>query len=176
MKKPQSNEYTQAPYVGKYIDLVDSEDVIETLRQQAETVKNLYKSLSVDQQENRYAPQKWSVREILGHMVDTERIFAYRALCFARGEQQPLPGFDENEYFANANYGAQSLEQLLNQYTYVRLGTIALGESLPEEAQSRMGTASGNHLSARALFSMIAGHERHHLNVLADRYGIKSNP
>jgi len=176
MKKPLMTEYAQAPYVSNYIDLVDSENVIETLRQQAETVKNLYKSLSADQQEYRYAPRKWSVREILGHMVDTERVFVYRALCFARGEQKPLPGFDENEYFANANYGAQSLEQLLNQYTYVRLGTIALGESLPEEAQLRMGTASGNSLSARALFSMIAGHERHHLNVLADRYSIKSNP
>lgn len=173
MKKPLSTEYTQAPYVSNYIDLVDSENVIETLRQQAQTVKNLYQPLSLSEQDYRYAPGKWSVREMLGHMIDTERIFAYRALCFARGEQQPLPGFDENRYFDAANYGAQSLAALLTQYEYVRLSTLALAESLPERAQLRMGTASGNPLSARAMFSLIAGHERHHLNVLAERYGLQ---
>ncbi|WP_128544503.1 DinB family protein [Larkinella soli] len=170
MKKPQPAEYPHSRYFSNYIDLVDSENVIETLRRQLVTVEELFENLSSEQQNFRYAEGKWSPKEMLGHMIDTERIFAYRALCIARGERQSLPGFDENEYFAHSNFDSQALNHLLNHYRYVRLSTIALAESLPEEAHTRVGTANGNPVSARAIFSILAGHEKHHLNVLAERY------
>ncbi|RAJ94278.1 DinB family protein [Larkinella arboricola] len=173
MKKPSTAEYPSDSFFAKYIDLVDTENVTELLRQQFTVVESLYKNLTGVQQDYRYAEGKWSPREMLGHMIDTERIFAYRALCIARGEHQSLPGFDENAYVKNANFGAQSQQQLLNQYGYVRQSTLALVESLPEEAQERVGTANGLPVSARALFAILAGHERHHLNVLAERYGLK---
>jgi hypothetical protein len=101
---------------------------------------------------------------MLGHMIDTERIFTYRALCIARGEQQSLPGFDENTYADNANFSAQSQQQLLNHYGYVRQSTLALAESLTEEAQQPASEwPMALPISARAFFSILAGHERHHL-------------
>ncbi|WP_460635677.1 DinB family protein [Larkinella harenae] len=173
MRKPSISEFPADSPFARYIDLVDSENVIVALRQQAAIIESLYKNLTVVQQDYRYAEGKWSPKEMLGHMIDTERIFAYRALCIARGEQQPLPGFDENAYADAGNFGLQSRQQLLNHYSLVRQSTLALAESLPEQAQERLGTANGSTLSARAFFSILAGHERHHLNILAERYGIK---
>lgn len=173
MKKPSTTEYPDNSHFANYIDLVDSENVIDVLRQQGAMVESLFKNLTVVQQEYRYEEKKWSPKEMLGHMIDTEQIFAYRALSIARGEQQPLPGFDENEYADAANFSQQSQQQLLNRYGYIRHSTLALAESLSAEAQQRIGTASGLAISARALFSVVAGHERHHLIVLAERYGIK---
>ncbi|MFD1140535.1 DinB family protein [Larkinella insperata] len=173
MKKPSTAEYPVESFFARYIDLVDTENVIDLLRQQCAIVESLYKNLTVVQQDYRYAAGKWSPKEMLGHMIDTERIFAYRALCIARGEQQSLPGFDENTYVDNANFSAQSQQQLLHQYGLVRQSTLAFAESLTEEAQERVGTANGAPLSARAFFTITAGHERHHLNILAQRYGLK---
>jgi hypothetical protein len=173
MKKPSTTEYPNGSNFAKYIDLVDTENVIDVLRQQFAIVESLFKNLTVVQQDYRYAEGKWSPKEMLGHMIDTERIFAYRALCIARGEKQSLPGFDENEYADAGNFSAQSQQQLLNHYGFVRQSTLALAESLSEEAQQRIGLANGLSLSSRAFFSVLAGHERHHLNVLAERYGIK---
>jgi uncharacterized damage-inducible protein DinB len=173
MKKPFPTEYPTGSFFAKYIDLVDTENVIDELRQQFAIVESLYKNLTTAQQNYRYAEGKWSPKEMLGHMIDTERIFTYRALCIARGEQQSLPGFDENTYADNGNFSAQSQQQLLNHYGYVRQSTLALAESLTEEAQTRIGIANGVPLSARAFFSILAGHERHHLTILAERYGLK---
>ena len=173
MKKPLLAEYPNDSFFAKYIDLVDTENVIDVLRQQGAMVESLYKNLTVIQQDFRYAEGKWSAKEMLGHMIDTERIFAYRALCIARGEQQSLPGFDENDYANNANFSDQSQQQLINHYGYVRQSTIALAESLTEETQQRIGKANGLTVSARAFFSILAGHERHHLIILAERYGLK---
>ncbi|GAB3891110.1 DinB family protein [Larkinella knui] len=173
MKKPFPAEYPNASNFARYIDLVDTENVIGTLRQQLATVESLYKNLTVVQQNYRYAAGKWSPKEMLGHMIDTERIFMYRALCISRGEQQSLPGFDENDYVEKANFDAQSQQQLITHYTFVRQSTLALAESLTEEAQQRIGTANGLPISARAIFSVLAGHERHHLTILAERYGLR---
>ncbi|GAB3939072.1 DinB family protein [Larkinella terrae] len=173
MKKPSSTEYPIESFFARYIDLVDSENVIDALHQQFAMVESLYKNLTAAQQDYRYAEGKWSPKEMLRHMIDTERIFTYRALCIARGEQQSLPGFDENSYANSANSTLQSRQQLLNEYGFVRQSTLALAESLPEEAQQRIGTANGTLVSSRAFFSILAGHERHHLNILAERYGIK---
>lgn len=172
MQKPYKNEYPQNIYFSYYIEQVDNQNVIEALTLQKEVVINLYKNLSEAQKSFRYAEGKWSPQEILGHLTDTERIFGYRVLCIARGEKQSLPSFDENDYAIAAKFSEQSFESLLNQYRLVREGAIALFSSLSEEASTQIGFANGNSVSARALVSMIAGHELHHLKVLKEKYNI----
>lgn len=172
MKKPQISEYQQNKYFSYYIELVDSENVIDTLTSQFERVKNLYKNLPEEKYFFKYAEGKWNLKEILGHITDTERIFAYRSLCIARGEKQALPGFDENEYMASSNFNEQTMESLIEQYCSVRESSLALFKSFSEEISSRMGIANGNGVSARALVWMIAGHEKHHLEILRERYSI----
>jgi uncharacterized damage-inducible protein DinB len=117
-----------------------------------------------------YAEGKWSMKEVLGHIIDTERIFAFRALCIARGESQALPGFDENEYVTNANFNHQSIDDLLLQLMYTRKSTLLLLRSLSEADLSKTGTANGKSVTANAIFWIIAGHLQHHLNVLTTRY------
>lgn len=172
MQKPFKNEYPQNIYFSYYIEQVDNQNVIEALTLQKEVVINLYKNLSEEKKSFRYAEGKWSPLEILGHLTDTERIFGYRVLCIARGEKQSLPSFDENEYAIAAKFSEQSFESLLKQYRLVREGSIALFSSLSAEASSQIGFANGNPVSARALVSMIAGHELHHLNILKEKYNI----
>jgi uncharacterized damage-inducible protein DinB len=172
MKKPVESEYPQNRYFSYYIEQVENEDVIIALSEQMVLVENLVKKLKDEQENYRYAEGKWSVKEILGHLVDTERIFAYRSLCIARGEKQSLPGFDENEYAYAANFAEQSMEGLFEQYRYTRLASLALFKSYTEEIASRKGMANGSEVSARGLVWMIAGHERHHLTILANKYGI----
>jgi DinB superfamily len=172
MQKPAIHEYPIGSYFSYYIEQPDSQNVIESLTEQLGMVENIYKNLSDDQQNFRYDAGKWSPKEILGHITDTERIFGFRALCIARGEQQSLPSFDENEYMDGANFADQSLEQLLEQFSLTRKGTIALLKTFSEEIASRMGVANGNAVSARALAWMITGHEVHHLRILKERYSI----
>ncbi|MFC0184530.1 Uncharacterized damage-inducible protein DinB (forms a four-helix bundle) [Pseudarcicella hirudinis] len=172
MKKPQISEYQQNKYFSYYIELVDSENVIDTLTSQFERVKNLYKNLPEEKYFFKYAEGKWNLKEVLGHITDTERIFAYRSLCIARGEKQALPGFDENEYMTFSNFNEQTMESLIEQYCSVRESSLALFKSFSEEISARMGTANGNGVSARALVWMIAGHEKHHLEILKERYSI----
>ena len=173
MQKPLKNEYPDNRYFSYYIEQVDNQNVIEGLTTQKEVVINLYKSLSEEQKNFRYDVGKWSPHEILGHLTDTERIFGFRALCIARGEKQSLPGFDENEYAEAAKFSEVSFESLLEQYRLVREGSIILFTSFSEVAGLQMGLANGNAVSARALVSMIAGHEIHHLKVLKEKYNIK---
>jgi uncharacterized damage-inducible protein DinB len=174
MKKPLENEFVQNHYFSYYVEQVDSEDVIVVLQQQMDEVLNLYVGLSKQQQDYRYAEGKWSVKEVLGHITDTERVFAYRSFCIARGEKQSLPGFDENEYAETARFNRQTLESLLEQYKLTRLASIALFKSYADIDAIRIGIANGSPVSARALVSMIAGHERHHLNLLRERYELGS--
>jgi hypothetical protein len=172
MQKPLKNEYPENIYFSYYIEQVDNQNVIEALTKQKVVVINLYKNLSDAQKSFKYAEGKWSPQEILGHMIDTERIFGYRVLCIGRGEKQSLPGFDENDYAASAKFAEQSFESLLEQYRLVREGSIALFSSLSEKDASQIGFANGNPVSARALVAMIAGHELHHLKVLSEKYNI----
>lgn len=173
MQKPLKNEYPDNRYFSYYIEQVDNQNVIEGLTTQKEVVINLYKSLSEEQKNFRYDFGKWSPHEILGHLTDTERIFGFRALCIARGEKQSLPGFDENEYAEAAKFSEVSFKSLLEQYRLVREGSIVLFNSFSEMATLQMGLANGSAVSARALISMIAGHEIHHLKVLKEKYNIK---
>ncbi len=118
----------------------------------------------------RYAEEKWSVKEVLGHIVDAERVFSYRALCIARGEKQSLPSFDENEYVQQANFDKRTLRNLLDEYDSVRLATVALFKSFSEEILMRKGIANGESITVQALLYIIAGHEIHHRRILDEKY------
>jgi len=159
-------------YFSRYIEAVDDQDLAELLTRQRQTVLDLFGSLSEAQQTFRYEPGKWSPKEMLGHLTDTERIFAYRLLAIARGEQQSLPGFNENGYAETAAFDRQPLAGLLRQYELARLGTLELIASFDEATWERRGTSNNTPVSVRLLAWLIAGHERHHLNVLGERYGL----
>lgn len=151
----------------------DQADVLEVLQKQRYDVLQLFGRVSENEADFAYAPGKWSIKEVLGHMNDTERIMAYRALCIARGEQNSLPGFDENDYVAHAFFHERTLAGLLEEHKVVREATIALFDSMAPAAYPRLGNANGSPVSVAALAFIIAGHERHHLNILKERYLVK---
>lgn len=168
LKRPERDEY--ATYFDYYIGLVPEGSLLALLEQQGERTVEWYASLRSDQIDYRYAPEKWSVKEVLGHLVDTERIMSYRLLRIARGDQTPLIGFDENAFVAGAFFQQRELADLLEEYKAVRRSTLALVRGIATEAWERTGIANGNPLSARSLAYVIAGHEAHHCRILKERY------
>ncbi len=169
ISKPRTGEF--APYASMYIDLLpDDGRVLEHLKSNFEQVRRLVLSLAEERLSYRYAPGKWSIREILVHIVDDERIYAYRALRFARGDRAELPGFEQDDYAETSGADERPLASIFNEYETVRLSTVALFEGLPEEALERSGAADGKVMSVRAAAYHIAGHELHHLNVIRERY------
>src|SRR5215831_10775456 len=168
MNKPDPTEY--APYFEKYISLVPEGEIVVTLGLQIDSTLGLISSLSEAQGDLRYAPGKWSVKEVIGHLIDAERIFAYRALRFARNDATPLPGFDENSFVANAGFDSRSLGDLAEEFEHTRKSNIYLFKSLDGDSSLRRGVASDNRLSVRAIAYIIAGHELHHVGILRSRY------
>jgi hypothetical protein len=166
--RPGADEF--APYYARYIDAVPDGDVLDTLERQLEEMVALLDGFGEARAGHRYAEGKWSVKEVCGHIVDAERIFAYRALCVARGETKSLPGFDENAYVAGAGFDARTLNSLLGELTAVRRATLTLFRHLDASALSRRGTANDTPITPRALAWILAGHERHHQRILRDRY------
>jgi hypothetical protein len=171
--RPQPNEF--APYFSRYIDLVPEEDISATMEKQGNATASLLRSLDEQRASFRYAPGKWSVKQVVGHVTDTERVFAYRALSIARGETKPLPGFDEQTWAAEADFDTRSIRMLIDDLTLVRRATLALFRSLPADAWNRVGVANDKPISVRALAYNAVGHERHHLKVLRERYGVLSS-
>ncbi|HEX9581687.1 MAG TPA: DinB family protein [Gemmatimonadales bacterium] len=169
--RPTPTEYP--PFYEGYVDQVpDWADPIVFMQEQVEALPVLFRGVSGSKAEFRYAPGKWSVKEVLGHLCDTERVFGYRLLRIARGDPAPLAGFDENAYVPAGKFGARPLASLLAEWVAVRQATLALVHSLPHEAWERQGTANGNAISARALLYITPGHVQHHLEVLRTRYGV----
>jgi hypothetical protein len=166
---PDAGEYG-AFYAG-YVARVPAGDLLSTLATQLDDTLAVVASFGEARADHRYAPGKWSVKEVVGHLADTERIFAYRALRIARGDATPLPGFDENLFVATAGFDRRPLADLVADLRLVRQHTLALLRALDDEALARRGTASNNPLTARAAAYVIAGHERHHAAVLRERYG-----
>jgi hypothetical protein len=166
--KPQTNEY--APYYEKYVSLVPEGDVVETLERQLDDTLALLRGVTQERAGYRYAPGKWSIKEVVGHIIDTERIFSYRALAIARGERQPLPGMDQDEYMAGANFDELTLAGLLEQFEHLRRANVLMLRGLSGEAWTRRGTASDNEVTVRAIAYIIAGHEAHHVKILRERY------
>lgn len=150
---------------------VAGDDAVEALARQEIEVEDLLGGLDESSIAGlRYAPGKWTLKEVVGHMIDDERIFTYRALCIARGDATPLASFDENAYVAGANFEEQPLQSLLDQYRLTRRAAIAFYRSLPADAWLRRGTVAGYAVSVRGLAFHVAGHERHHLGVIRERY------
>jgi hypothetical protein len=158
------------PYYGKYISLVPEGDVIVTLEAQMLESKAMFAALPPAVSVYRYAPGKWSVKEMVGHVIDSERIFATRALIFARADNSPLPGFEQDDYVRNSSYGDYPLSELAAELESVRRATLFLFRHLNEEAWLRRGIANNAEVSVRALAYIIAGHERHHWDILRTRY------
>jgi DinB superfamily len=167
-KSPDASEY--APYYAKYVALVPEGDIAETLARQIDETLVVYRDISDDQAKFRYEPGKWSVKAMLGHVSDSERVFQYRALSIARGERQSLPGFDQDDYAREAGSDERPWSGLVEELKAVRAASVALFRSLADEALDRRGIANNVEVSVRALGYIIAGHERHHLNILRERY------
>ncbi len=168
MTKPETTEY--APYYGKYISLVADGDIVKTLENQIDATLQVLRGLSEEKGNHCYAPGKWSVKEVIGHLIDTERIFAYRALRIARNDKTPLPGFEQDDFVANADFDSARVADLADEFAAVRKANLSLFRRLSDEAWLRSGTASENGLSARAAAYIIAGHELYHLDILKTRY------
>lgn len=168
--RPDADEF--APYYGTYVGAVPDGDITRTLAQQGETFLARLKPVSEQQAAFAYAAGKWTVKEVVCHITDAERIFAYRALRIARGDATPLSSFDENVYAASCGANDRPLESLLAEFSAERAATLALLRGLPESAWTRRGTASGKEVSVRALAWIMAGHAMHHASVLKERYGV----
>jgi hypothetical protein len=155
-----------------YIAEVRGDDIGAGLAEQLDEVEQLYSGLDEGAALARYAPGKWSIKEVIGHLSDTERIFGYRLLRVSRGDATPLPGFDENAYMPAGEFDKRPVDMLLQEFRAVRLSSLALCSGIPAGAWSRVGQASGHLVSARALAYIILGHASHHVRVLRDRYGL----
>lgn len=166
--KPGASEY--APYYEKYVSLVTESDVIEAMNNSLTETLELLHGLNEEKANFRYAPDKWSIKQVLGHICDTERIFVYRALRFARGDKTELAGFDQDYYVPQGKFDDASLTELLDEFEAIRRASITLFKRLDDEALQRAGLANGNEISVRALAHIIVGHERHHLSVIRERY------
>lgn len=170
--RPEPGDYH--PYYQRYLDLVpaDETDALACLRRQGLAIMEGFKKLDEADGERRYAPGKWSVKEVLGHLVDTERVFVFRALWIARGEPNEQPGMDEDVWGVNSNAGQRRLDELWREHHVARTDHLRLLRSFDVAARARRGRANGAELAAAAVPWLIAGHERHHLAVLRERYGI----
>jgi len=166
--RPQPGE--AAPYYFKYIDQVGPTGIVETLRSQLEEFGVFSSRIAEEQSLHRYASGKWSIREVLGHINDTERVFTFRALWFARGFETSLPSFEQDLAVMHAEADRFPWRQHVEEFLHVRRGTIALFENMPREAWARRGIASENPFTVRALAFVVAGHFAHHMRILSERY------
>lgn len=168
--RPQPGEY--APYTIDYISLVPEDGLIlKHLEENSAQVDSLMRAFSGTDRTTPHAPGEWTVQDVLGHIIDTERILGYRALCFARGEKKELPGFEESEYGAVAGANVRTLDDLLTEYHAVRAATIALIRSFPDSVLTNAGVANKNPFSVRGFIYMLAGHELYHIRSIHQNYG-----
>ncbi|HEU4680208.1 MAG TPA: DinB family protein [Gemmatimonadales bacterium] len=172
--RPEADE--AATFYHGYIAKVTGDNIGEQLQRQLEVLEQLMKSLDDEAALFRYEPGKWSIKEIVGHLTDAERIFAYRLMRIARADTTPLPGFDENAFVAAGGFDERPLSTLLREFRAVRVSTVALLEGLPATGWLRKGVASGHAISTRALAYIMVGHVTHHLGVLRERYGLGARP
>lgn len=167
-QRPGDGEY--APFYAGYVAAVPAGDLLAILESSITETLALLREFDEARGDHRYAPDKWSVKEITGHLIDAERVFAYRILRFARGDRTPLSGFDHDEYVRTARSGRRALADLAEEFRALRAANLCLFRSLDEEDLPRRGTSGGNEVSVRALLCILAGHEIHHRNVLKERY------
>ena len=166
--RPKADEHLE--YYSTYISKVPDGDLLSFLRDQTVETVALLQGLTPVQADYAYAAGKWTVKQVVGHIIDAERIFGYRALRIARNDTTNLPGFDENAFVDHANFNERTLPDLLEEFQVVRASTIQLAKNLDPDAFARVGSANGHPISVRALLYIIAGHERHHVLLLRERY------
>jgi len=167
--KPSEDEFP--PYANMYIKLVpDDGFLLKHLKDNFIATKELILSLPEEKLNYRYAENKWTIKEVLVHIIDDERIYGYRALRFARNDKTELPGFEQDDYVLYSQANERNIKNIMEEYEVVRGSTIALFDGLPEDSFLRMGTANNNRVTVRALAYHIAGHELHHINILREKY------
>ncbi|TVP49315.1 MAG: DinB family protein [Mongoliibacter sp.] len=165
---PKEGEF--APYYKKYIDQVKKEDIFKLLLGQIEELRQFYEKMGEERSNIPYAEGKWSAKEVLGHVTDTDRVMAYRAMCIARGEAQLLPGFDQDDYVLKGKFNNIDLTRLVEEFEMNRYALVSMFKNFPEEAFPLLGNANNSTVSVRGLMYIIAGHTIHHLNILRERY------
>jgi hypothetical protein len=157
-------------YYNDYVKLVEGDDIIKVLYQQNKKTQDILNSFSEHKGNYRYADTKWTVKEVVGHLIDTERVFAYRALCIARGEKKSLPGFEQDDYVKEGNFNRHELFELNYEFRLLRESNLLLFKSFTPEMLKRKGFANESSISVLAILFIIAGHEKHHMNILQERY------
>lgn len=168
LERPGAGEH--AEYYSKYTSLVPDGDLLELMERQADEFAGFLRGIPAHLHDHRYSEGKWSIKEVIGHIADAERVFSYRAMRFSRGDATPLASFDENAYVENARFAEQDFGYLVDDWTAVRRATLTLLRGLNAEEAARTGTASGWPVSVRALAWIMAGHVIHHTNILRERY------
>jgi hypothetical protein len=166
--RPNKTEY--AAYYETYVSLVEETDIISAMKNQADELREIFSQMSGEKGLYRYATGKWSIKELLGHLIDGERVFAYRALRFARADKTELAGFDQDPYIENANFDSVKLQDLLEELLSLRNANMLFFNNLSEEAWNRTGVASENEISVRAVAYILVGHIRHHVKILKEKY------
>jgi hypothetical protein len=166
--RPSEGEYD--PFYQRYIDRVPDETIMNVLEEQRYEIMGFLGSLDNETADYRYEPEKWSIKEVLGHLVDTERIFSTRALCFARNESTPLPGFEQDEYVREGCFGRRSLANLSREFEAVRMSTESLLGGFDQDQWGRSGVANEARMSVRAVAFIVVGHAAHHMSVIRERY------
>ncbi len=166
--RPDASEHI--PYYAKYISLVPKGNILTLLEEQAKNTSTFLSSLTEEQSLKRYAPDKWSIKEVIGHLSDSERVFAYRALRFARDDKTALPGFESDDYIEPGRFNKRNWQGLIEDFEAVRHATIKLYEPLDETAWTRQGVANNDAVSVRALAYIIVGHELHHVKLIKELY------
>ena len=166
--RPEPGEY--APYYERYISLISGSDILSTLDAQRRQMMLLLSGRDEEEGDFRYAPDKWTAKEVLGHVCDTERVFAYRALRISRADRTPIEGFEQDDYVRNGPFARAPLAEIIEDYIAVRRATLTLLRNLEEPAWTRRGVANKNEITVRALAYVIAGHELHHRRILEEKY------
>jgi uncharacterized damage-inducible protein DinB len=168
ISRPETEEFDS--YYERYISLVADGDVIYSLKTQITKTLDVLAEINAEKADFRYAEGKWSVKELVGHIIDSERIFAYRALRVARGDQTPIEGYEQDDYIKNAEFARCNLRDLAEEFALVRRANVLMFQNLSEAAWHRRGIANNNEISVRALAYIAAGHEIYHINILKERY------
>lgn len=166
--RPEPTEY--GDFYRGYVDMVGEGNILRLLTAQRDTALQLLRSIDEERAEHRYAAGKWSIKEVIGHVTDSERVFAYRALCFARGERAPQPGFDQDAYVAAADFNRRSLGDLAAEFSQARYANVTLFGGFDDDVWLRRGVANGVEFTVRSIPYIIAGHELHHIAVIRERY------
>jgi hypothetical protein len=168
--RPAASEF--ASYYQGYVSQVPDGNLLAGLEQQGRDTVKLLRGIDEKKAQHRYAEGKWSIREVVGHLIDTERVFMYRALTFARGDQTSLPPFDENAWASTSNAGGRALPELIAEFEAIRAATLTMFRGFGDAEFARKGVANNNPFTVRAVAYIVAGHERHHVKILRERYGV----